>query len=535
MRIPQKKYLGRYFWLWLGAAISLGAWLRLDQFLDQTLIDDEWHAVHQIILSSPSHFMLSFGHADYSIPLTLLYWLQARWFGLSEFGMRLPMMVAGLLTVVLFPLALRKQLGERTVIAFAFLLACSPMLIAFSRMARPYALTLLFSFCAYACLVRATRDGLLRWNFAAGYIALSALSLWLHPITGPFLVAPLLALWWNRLRRQERSLSLRSLLLLSAATALVMAVAILPPLLSDPGALAGKSGIDSVRAQTIVGVWYAWLGNGNTGVVFVALFFAALGVMPVWRASQIVRWALLGLALTTMVILITRPAWIFHSLTLARYLLPALPILLLFIAMGFFRLWDERVPQSFVAAIGLAALVGFAFTSPLPGQLRHPNSNTLHLVTQMDYRESENPFIPFLHTFPLSPFWTSLSSAPPASITVAVAPYRFESFHSPAPAWETASLQRVIPAYLAGTCEPFLHGNTPNDARFRFRNAAHVGDADSLKRARVTYLAFFKAMRTSLESTDTPYLPHCETWMRNHYGTPYFDDASLVVWKVDAQ
>jgi hypothetical protein len=62
-----------------------------------------------------------------------------------------------------------------------------------------------------------------------------------------------------------------------------------------------------------------------------------------------------------------------------------------------------------------------------------------------------------------------------------------------------------------------------------------VGDADSLKRAHVTYLAFFRAVRSSLESADKPYLPQCETWMRNHYGTPYFDDASLVVWKVDAK
>jgi Dolichyl-phosphate-mannose-protein mannosyltransferase len=535
MRTPQKKYLARYFWLWFGAAMLLGAWLRLDQFLDQTLIDDEWHAVHQVMLSSPSRFMLSFGHADYSIPLTLFYWLQAQWFGLSELGMRLPMMMAGLATVALFPLALRKELGDRTVIAFAFLLACSPMLIAFSRMARPYALTLLFSFCAYACLARAVRDGRLRWNFAAGYIALSTLSLWLHPITGPFLIAPLLALWMNRLRKQERSLPLRALLILSVATGLLMAVAILPPLLSDPVALTGKSGIDSIQTQTLVGVWYAWLGTGSTAVVLVALFFVALGIVPAWRASQLVRWALLGLALTATVVLITRPAWIFHSLTLARYLLPALPILLLIVAVGFFRLFDEKLPQSLIAAIGVVALIGFAFASPLPSQLRYPNSNTLHLATQMDYRESKNPFMPFLQKFPLSPFWKSLSSAPAGSITVAVAPFRFESFDWPAPIWESVSLQRVIPGYLSGSCEPLLYGNTPNDARFAFRNAAHMGDADSLKRARVTYLAFFKAVRSSLESTDKPYLPQCETWMRNYYGTPYFDDASLVVWKVDAK
>jgi hypothetical protein len=535
MRTPQKKHLGRYFWVWLSAAMLLGAWLRLDQFLDQTLIDDEWHAVHQVMLSSPSRFMLSFGHADYSIPLTLLYWLQAQWFGLSELGMRLPMMIAGLATVVLFPLALRRELGDRIVLTFAFMLACSPLLIAFSRMARPYALTLLFSFCAYAFLARALNDGKLRWNLAIGYVILSTLALWLHPITGPFLVTPLIALWWNWLRERNNSLSLRSLLMLSAATGVMMAIALLPPLLSDPAALAGKSGVDSLTAKTLIGIWYAWLGTGNTAVVIVALCLALFGVPPVWRTSQIVRWALAGLGLTMLAIVITRPAWIFHSLTFARYLLPALPILLLLIAAGFFRLLNNRLPQVLTVAFGLAVLAGLSLTSPLPDQLRFPNSNTLHLETQMDYRASENSFIPFIRKFPLSPFWASLSSAPAGSITVAVAPFRFESFDWPAPVWESVSKQRVIPAFLSGTCEPWLYGNTPHDARFRFRSAAHVGDADSLRRARVTYLAFFKAARSTLESKDKPYLPQCETWMRNHYGTPHFDDASLVVWKVDAQ
>jgi hypothetical protein len=535
MRTPQKKPLGRYFWVWFSAAMLLGAWLRLDQFLDQTLIDDEWHAVHQIMLSSPSRFMLSFGHADYSIPLTLLYWLQAQWFGLSELGMRLPMMIAGLATVALFPLALRKELGDRMVIAFAFLLASSPMLIAFSRMARPYALTLLFSFCAYACLARAVRGGKLRFNFAAGYVALSALSLWLHPITGPFLVAPLLALWWNCLHKQEGSLSVYSLLLLSAATALLMAVAILPPLLSDPAALTGKSGIDSVKTETLTGVWYAWLGTGNTAVVVVALCLAALGAPVIYKDSKVIRWGLLGLALTGLVIVVTRPAWIFNPLTFARYLLPSLPILLLLVSAGFVRLMGRRLPIGATVIAGVIAVFSWSLSSPLLAQLQLPNSNSLHSVSQVDFRAPKNPIMPYLKKFPVSPFWNSLSKQPPGSINIAVAPFRFESFDWPAPIWESVSKQRVVPAFLSGTCEPWLYGNTPNNARFRFRNAIQVGDAASLQRANVTYLAFFRAARNLMEKPASPYLPQCETWMRNHYGTPYFDDASLVVWKVDAK
>ena len=53
-------------------AIALGAYLRLDQFLAQVLIDDEWHAVHQVMHRTPKTMFLDFGFADYSIPLGIL-------------------------------------------------------------------------------------------------------------------------------------------------------------------------------------------------------------------------------------------------------------------------------------------------------------------------------------------------------------------------------------------------------------------------------------------------------------------------------
>jgi hypothetical protein len=537
---PDKIIRVPYFWMWFGIAMCLALWLRLDQFLDQTLLDDEWHAVHQIVLSSPSRFLLSFGHADYSIPLTLLYWLQARSFGLSELGMRLPLMLAGLATVAFFPVVLRKEFSDRMVLLFAFFLACSPMLIAFSRMARPYALTLLLSFAAYALLEQATRDQTRQRRFGAGYVICAALALWLHPIAGPFLIAPLVMLWWAWLRgvRDGAAPSLVFLLVLTAATGLAMAAAVLPPLLADPVALSGKSGGQALNLEPVIGVWYGWLGTGSTMVVIASLCLAAIGARRVCRASRVIRWALVGLGLTALVVVATRPAWINHPLVLARYLLPALPLLLLFMVAGMDRLMGIGVSAGVGIVVGLVALACWVPTSPLASQLQFPNSNTLHMVALVEPRASHNLITPHLNKFPLSPFWSSLSNAPAGSITIAVAPFRFESFDWPAPVWEAQSRQRVLPAFVSGTCVPWLHGNTPHDAangaRFQFRNAVQLGDADALRRAKVTYLAFFRAGRNSLENPEKHYLPECETWMRNRYGTPTFEDGSLVVWKVGA-
>ena len=50
--------------------------LRLDQIAAQVLIDDEWHAVHQVLRRTPAQMFLDFGFADYSIPLGILAWLR---------------------------------------------------------------------------------------------------------------------------------------------------------------------------------------------------------------------------------------------------------------------------------------------------------------------------------------------------------------------------------------------------------------------------------------------------------------------------
>jgi hypothetical protein len=167
--------------------------------------------------------------------------------------------------------------------------------------------------------------------------------------------------------------------------------------------------------------------------------------------------------------------------------------------------------------------------APLAELLERPNSYTQHSFYQRDYRIGQNPIRASLHDYPVSPFWATLSSAPPGTITVAVAPFRYSTYEWPAPLWERESRQRVIPAYLWGTCEATLHGEVPPDARFRFRNAVHVKDRDKLSSAGIDYLAFYKTTAVSGRSAPKP---HCESWMREHYGAPHHEDAALVIWKI---
>lgn len=522
------------------AVVLLGAWLRLDQFVSQTLLDDEWHAVHQLVRFGPREFLLSHGRDDHSIALTLLYWVQAQTVGLSELGMRMPLMLAGLATLVALPLALRGRLQANVILVFALFLALSPLLVGYSRMARPYGLTLLLTLTAFAVLARAVAGDRVRWPLAALYAGLAAIAVWLHAVTTPFVLAPLLALAAAAAR--GRGLPWRTVLMLWASVSITVAVALLPPLINDAASLAAKAGRDLPRISTLRGVWYVWLGTSSTAVVLASLLLAALGAGTVWRSSQVVRWTLLGLGLTLAAVLVVRPAWVFNPLTLGRYLLPALPVLLLSMAAGVVRSGDWALARAGLlsnaswrraAPLGPAALLAGAafFTSPLPALLRAPNTNTLHYYFQFDFRPQKNPVVESFDAIRLSSFWSTLASRPPGSVTVAVAPFRFESPAWLGPAWERASRQRVMPALLSGACAPWFFGEVPPSPRFTFRNAVHLSDNAALAAKGVDYVAFDRRATVLDQQGIKRSAPECEAWMRQRFGAPVLEDRDLVVWR----
>jgi predicted membrane-bound mannosyltransferase len=66
--------------------------------------------------------------------------------GLTELRIRLPQLILGTLSVVLFPWIVRPLLSKRSTLLFAALLTLSPLLIFYSRLARPYMIVVFLSF-----------------------------------------------------------------------------------------------------------------------------------------------------------------------------------------------------------------------------------------------------------------------------------------------------------------------------------------------------------------------------------------------------
>src|SRR5262249_6763676 len=145
-------------------AIGVGLALRLHQLGGQIVADDEWHALHAIRDLSYVDIARHFGDSDHCIPLTLLFKLLGDAFGLGQLMMRAPVLLAGALALLVFPLLVRKWMGLATAVVFAWLLAISPLHIFYSRFARPYSISLLLAFTGVMAFLAFWGSGDKRWK-----------------------------------------------------------------------------------------------------------------------------------------------------------------------------------------------------------------------------------------------------------------------------------------------------------------------------------------------------------------------------------
>ncbi|MBT4521562.1 MAG: hypothetical protein HOC23_16305 [Halieaceae bacterium] len=528
------------FYLVLLAIVMLGAWVRLSQFTLQVLLDDEWHAIHQLLFKGPKELFLTFGHADFSIPLALMYWLEQKLFGLSELGMRWPMMAAGLLTLLVFPLYVRKYFSWSTTLVFSLLLAVSPMLVLYSKTARPYALTLLLSYVAMGAFHRFIMAKQTNWKPGFVYAVCAVLGVWLHLVILPLIVAPFLAFGLPALIDRDRD-RLGRIFYLGVFTLAGLLAVVVPPMLGHPEALGAKLGLQTPSLQSYYGTLFVWLGTPSTEFMLIGVFFAALGTGELCRKFPLTTSLLTGLALTFVSILLTRPAWVNHSVTLARYLLPVIPVLLLAISLGIRRVFEVVIRNwghsgkliSLTAIISALSFMGYQ--SPLLNMLAKPNSNSLHSVYWFDFRSEKNQIAHYMDDFSVSPFWQELASFPQDTLKIAAGPFSFETYHWDAARWEQISQQRVMPAFFTGFCVKRRWGEVPNDRGFRFQNVAYPGEKGDLKRRGFDLLVYQKPFTQSTKDGEIAFgkdTAACGPALRERFPAPIYEDEQLVVFPV---
>ncbi|MDQ2961879.1 MAG: hypothetical protein M3R31_01790 [Pseudomonadota bacterium] len=526
-------------------AVFAGAWLRWYQLDIQVLLDDEWHAVHKLLHSDAIGIATTFGFADHSIPLTLYYRFLALHGGLTEWVMHLPMLLSGVGLLVVAPLLLRRETTLPVRATWVALLAVSPLLVYHSKVARPYALTCLLTLIAIIAFRRWwLAEGATR-SWGASYVAATSLAGWLHPITLPFTLLPF-AYYGIRALFTLRSATgaadapagLRRLILLGILTAIPLAAALLPPLSNDWVRFSAKAGAHSVTPESIYRTLLMLYGTAHPALLIVMAALTSLGIHRLWRQNRdLVAYLSTVMLGAAVAIAVARPQWIHHPGVNARYLLPALSFLLLFLAEGTVACVEPLRRPAVQASLIVVFTALLFWAGPMPDYLYRPNQFIGHLRFQYDYDPAHNPYVLEIPRDPIPDFYRQLAQRPPRTLTLIEAPWRLESNFNPHPWYQEIHRQYVKIGLTTPVCGVREFGEYPAIVRaLRFRKFVHLSEILAGKASGADYLVMHLApWKTPPDAeVEWPDVTACLPEIEAKLGTPVYRDGQIVVFDLKA-
>jgi len=515
-------------------ATLLAAWLRLHGITAQIVQDDEWHALHKLMASGYAEIFRSFGQADHSIPLTLLYKAMADTVGLAEGRMRALQVTCGIALVPIAALLSWRALRNAPASAlFAFLAAGAPFLVLYSRLARPYAITLLLLVLVLA--------GLWRWResrsprLAAGIALLAALSAWLHPLSAVFpAVACVFVLGEDLAARHTSARRPLQSLALGAAVAAAMLAPLAAPLAHDVASLTAKAGGDHASFRTLARMASIFGGGLPDAVTVIAVGVATFGGWRVARERPRLAAYLAALVAAPIAfIAAVGAAWSHQGHTFGRYVFPVQLVVLFLAAYGAIALLRLALPRrsSSRAEWSLAAVLAIAYlaANPAIGQVARLGAWYAHIYHQYDYVPRYNVVREQYRGFEPPAFYRRLGEMPAGSAPVIEAPF---TAGGPANAFAFFALFHRQPermGMLHDLCldGPRLDEVPPRDRRFRFRGFVFLDDVDGVKASGARYLLLY---REQIHGRPFHEQQRCIDALTLLYGPAARLDARLAVW-----
>jgi dolichyl-phosphate-mannose-protein mannosyltransferase len=575
MKIPTRWMRDSGFAVAIALAFSVGFFLRLYLLSDQVLIDDEWHGLYYVIGKSPLWLLTHFSIPGATcIPLNFYDWLLGGTIGWSEFRLRLPSLVCGLLCVLICPALAQKLIGTRRAVLLGFLLAISPTLVFYSRINRPYSAVAFLAFAAILFAARWMQNGRLRNGILFAVAGVQAIYFHLFAIVT--VAAPVLATivfhLWKYFRKMPRagtnSPPLRQWIFAAAIMAGISAVLVLPALVHSVQstfftiAMKGTFSLQSlpVAAQLISGTGQPVLG---------ILFWAALGAGAIeqcrrnpWFGGMLVSlYPLHALAL-----ILSRPDSAQSAIVLTRYCIPLVPVSLLFVACGIQSMLEaiaaraslQPVLQILVAA---ACVVALAMTGPLPQCYVAPNNFTSHGAFQHRYgtidwqRSFYSDLTPADFTLTttvradeVSPFYGQLAKES-GTRPVVEYPMLIGDHFNPLYYYQHFHRRPVIVGYTtdmtfaSGLAPGNIYGNTYIDqvlslirepSPIKFRNLISMDDLPAMRGRGVEYVILHKRFEAQLPEVAPPPPDLDRLWheYQKALGAPFYEDAHIAVFKL---
>jgi len=399
------------------AFVLLGIWFRLWQLGQQPVLGDEMHALKSAAseASTLTTILAEKGLPDVCIPLALWNYLLLNTVGLTEWGMRFPMLISGILLVIFLHRLIHRQLGAGCAFAATGLASLSPLLILFSRYARPYMAITLLSLLALHFWLRHLEGKRLAWGWAVlATVVGAALSPVCLPALGSLAVTAL-ALRALQKRRHNKSgdtgqtsrEGLRWNLILVAIIGVIAALA-----LSQTWHI-GENTLGLAQATEERGRAIDWpnVGTHLIGTTRRSLVIAVAGLTLIGATVTWLRARHFALLLTAMIVvqtlaIITLVPWGDRTFSITRYCMVLLPGLLAWTAAGLDaiaglirsqllrRVSGDRVRLGFTSVAVLLLLV----MGPLPETFRAHNSFTSIWPTKVPlpphYGSEERPAWP---------------------------------------------------------------------------------------------------------------------------------------------
>jgi hypothetical protein len=379
--------------------------------------------------------------------------------------MRLPSLAAGLLAILLLPRLLHHWLKPGECLVMSALIAISPFLINYSRIARPYAMLALLAAAAIPLAWYWWKDKIPAHGFA--WVFCTVLAAWLNPVTLAVTMAPFLWFGLKSFRSTQTPLALLRL----GTVALIISAAVIAllylPFSNDWASLAVKSGVHSVSLQTFVVALGLWSGTG--GLLYLLMVTLAIwGWLELRRRDAAFAWYLLVVFVaSTIAVSLTGAEWIGEGIVLARYQIGLLPLFLALAAIGI-----AQISQKISAAIKLEGsgipatlfLLLLFVIGPLPGSGSSPNQFMHHMAVQFDYNFDRNPILAALESVVPEDFYYEIAGLNPDGDAVVVeTPWHLESNWNALPLYQVAHGQNVKVASVGGVCADRLYGELRQD------------------------------------------------------------------------
>lgn len=352
---PANAYSRSAFWqsIWLLALLLiLGVLLRFHQLGAKGLWGDEiWTA--QWAQPSLSQVLIRQTKPPDILPLMYALVHIATRLGSSEFWVRLPAALFGVIGLALFYCLADRTLGRRTALVGTALLAFSPIHVWYSQDARYYTLITALGIASVYFFYGFMTADRIRPAYWIGFVLVTAAALYTHIFAGWILLAEItFAIWFllGQARRggnagQSLRRGVRAKALWLIAALLCLALLTLPVMLGlvealQRGTSPGGEGMARLRLLPALPYFFTaaffgeivqYFSGGRTAAILMLPFFLA-GLAAAWRRKRDV--AVLMVCLLLMPFVTSLFLEFLHAIDL-RYFLYLLPVYLLLVAEGF--------------------------------------------------------------------------------------------------------------------------------------------------------------------------------------------------------